>query len=737
MQHQTPPVGRGGAVAPVPGQMYRQGAWEFAPAPTVPAVVNVYVGGNGNVDSKGAAACSPPPVALHEPVRDGPFSSAPPPGEPAPSSKMEKWVELLTTSLLVLTAALPLLLSIDLGSDTVTLTRPADPAYDAFPSLGDVVGLGETADVLEEAVLARRHGLDHAPNGILLQGPPGCGKTMTAKALARELGLPLVYVHCSRLRSKWMGESVSKARDAFRQAVRRSPCVLFLDELDAVGNREALSGGDGAASEEYAVINEMLTMLDHLSNLSHPRQDAPARPGWLRRTFRSLFGGAAGSLEAASEEAKRGVLLVAATNHADHIDPALMRSGRFDYKLTLPAPGAVARRRLLQKETGRGNVFLRTREMDVIVELLADASPADLLNLLRRAALFGFARLHRRASAPDGVQASYCATFDDVMEVVRRDTLGMRMPDEDVLDPTGASPSPRGALGTLFPALAARLPRVATAAAANDAGDDNSDTSGESDDDDDARGPRMLSEGDLLRRWATQYRDRVVVTPSHAVPPRTPAAAKHTLRRVVHEAGHAVLGLYHCRWIRLVHVSVETRAGGSGGAVFSVLRDGATSQAALTALLDQTLAGYVAEKLWFAGDVSLGPSSDLERAEKLARRLVTQFSVEDLGLLPTTPAGRADSGPIADRMAERQRELLGERIHRVTRVLDGTVTEPLSFAGLWRRLVTVLLVVPELSSRDVLRALGLRPKAYRGRGSPRGPRLELRVPMVEEVDSVT
>lgn len=161
------------------------------------------------------------------------------------------------------------------------------------------------------AVLAQKgHTGPHlARNGILLYGPPGSGKTVFAEALAGELRLPLLTLTYAEVASRWVGEKTSRVRAAFQEAIRRQPCVLFVDEVDSfLESRDAT--GPGTVKEDRDLVNALLTLMID-----------------IRRS---------------------NVVLVAATNHLDRLDAAAVREGRFDFKIEIPAPDFAARIGLLR-----------------------------------------------------------------------------------------------------------------------------------------------------------------------------------------------------------------------------------------------------------------------------------------------------------------------------------------------------------------------------------------------------
>lgn len=227
--------------------------------------------------------------------------------------------------------------------------------FTEVPDVGwdDVGGLAEVKQLLIETVewplrysrLFAQAGV-RPFKGILLNGPPGTGKTLLAKALARQSEVNFISVRGPQLLSMWVGESERAVREIFRKARQASPCIVFFDEIDALAPRRG-SGGDNQATER--VVSQLLTEMDGIEDL-------------------------------------KGVVVLAATNRSDRIDPALLRPGRFDFVVDLSVPDRASRLAILKVHTR--NVPLMD---DVDLETLADATEgyvgADLEGLCRQAAL--------------------------------------------------------------------------------------------------------------------------------------------------------------------------------------------------------------------------------------------------------------------------------------------------------------------------------------------------------------
>ncbi|MBI3953927.1 MAG: CDC48 family AAA ATPase [Chloroflexi bacterium] len=252
----------------------------------------------------------------------------------------------------------------------------------------EVGGLGEAKAALAEAV---EWPLKHSdvfgqvgvvpPKGILLSGPPGTGKTLLAKAVASESGVNFISVKGPALMSKWVGESERAIREVFKKARQASPCIIFFDELDALTPRRGL-GGDSQATER--VVSQFLTELDGIEEL-------------------------------------RSVLVLAATNRPDMLDPALLRPGRFDLHLELPAPDEAGRLAILQ-------IHCQGKPLAADVDLakLAGATPglvgADLAALCNRAALAAVREHLQQPPAPAGPPAVRISAqhFEQALVSLRR-----------------------------------------------------------------------------------------------------------------------------------------------------------------------------------------------------------------------------------------------------------------------------------------------------------------------------
>ncbi len=241
-------------------------------------------------------------------------------------------------------------------------TEVADVTWD------DVGGMEAAKEALREAVewpLLYAPVFAHAgarpAKGILLTGLPGSGKTLLAKAVAHESGVNFISVKGPELLSKWVGESEKGVREVFKKARQAAPCIVFLDEIDALAPRRGGGAGEGHVSER--VVSQLLTELDGIEEL-------------------------------------RGVLVLAATNRADILDPALLRPGRFDVQIEIPAPDPATRRAILGVHT-RGRPLADDIDLDALTAETEGFGGADLAGLSREATMEAVRRFIGQAGSAD------------------------------------------------------------------------------------------------------------------------------------------------------------------------------------------------------------------------------------------------------------------------------------------------------------------------------------------------
>ena len=361
----------------------------------------------------------------------------------------------------------------------------------------DVAGLKEEKEEVKELIDFLKNPKKfqklgaRIPKGVLLVGPPGTGKTLLAKAVAGEADVPFYFISGSDFVELFVGVGASRVRDMFQQAKRNAPCLIFIDEIDAVG-RQRGTGLGGGHDEREQTLNQLLTEMDG-------------------------FG------------ANEGIIIIAATNRPDVLDPALLRPGRFDRQVTVNLPDIKGREEILAVHARN-----KTLAEGITLENLAKRTPgfsgADLENLLNEAALLAVRR------NKDEI------TMSEVDEATDRVLMGP------------------------------------------------------------AKASRKYSEND---RKLVAY----------------------------HEAGHAVIGLKlsHANVVQKVTIIPRGTAGGYNMMVPSEEKLCSTK----TDLLEQItglLGGRTAEEVIF-GEVTTGAHNDFEKATKIARAMVTEYGMSDLGPL--------------------------------------------------------------------------------------------------------
>ncbi len=221
-------------------------------------------------------------------------------------------------------------------------------------TFADVAGIDEAKDEVEEIIAFlkdpkkfQRLG-GRIPKGVLLIGPPGTGKTLLARAIAGEAGVPFFSISGSDFVEMFVGVGASRVRDLFEQGKKHAPCIIFIDEIDAVGRHRG-AGLGGGHDEREQTLNQLLVEMDGF-------------------------------------ESNDGVIIIAATNRPDVLDPAILRPGRFDRRITVPRPDVRGREEILRVHTKRTPL-----SPDVDLEVIARGTPgfsgADLENLVNEAAL--------------------------------------------------------------------------------------------------------------------------------------------------------------------------------------------------------------------------------------------------------------------------------------------------------------------------------------------------------------
>ena len=240
--------------------------------------------------------------------------------------------------------------------------------------------LAEIVEFLKEPAKFQRLG-GKIPKGALLVGPPGTGKTLLARAVAGEAGVPFFSISGSDFVEMFVGVGASRVRDMFEQAKKNAPCIIFIDEIDAVGRHRG-AGLGGGNDEREQTLNQLLVEMDGF-------------------------------------ETNEGIILIAATNRPDVLDPALLRPGRFDRQVNVPNPDVNGREKIIRVHMR--NVPLSA---DVDVKVIARGTPgfsgADLMNLVNEAALTAARRNKKMVSQHDFEQAK-----DKVMMGAERKSMAM------------------------------------------------------------------------------------------------------------------------------------------------------------------------------------------------------------------------------------------------------------------------------------------------------------------------
>lgn len=360
----------------------------------------------------------------------------------------------------------------------------------------DVAGLNEEKEEVKELIDFLKNPKKfqklgaRIPKGVLLVGPPGTGKTLLAKAVAGEAKVPFYYISGSDFVELFVGVGASRVRDMFKQAKQTAPCLIFIDEIDAVG-RQRGTGLGGGHDEREQTLNQLLTEMDG-------------------------FG------------ANEGIIIIAATNRPDVLDPALLRPGRFDRQVTVNLPDVKEREAILNVHAN-GKILAPEVKLNHIAQRTPGYSGADLENLLNEAALLAVRRNREDIS------------MDEIDEASDRVLMG----------------------------------------------------------------PAKVS------RKVTDYEKRVVA---------------------FHESGHAVLGIELPNGEEVHKITIIPR-GMAGGYTQMLPKEERTMIMTKDELLQRItcyLGGRASEEL-FIGEISTGASDDFKRATQIARSMVTEYGMSDLG----------------------------------------------------------------------------------------------------------
>ena len=241
----------------------------------------------------------------------------------------------------------------------------------------DVAGEDEAKELLTEIVDFLHNPAKYKeigasmPKGALLVGPPGTGKTLLAKAVAGEAEVPLFSISGSEFVEMFVGMGAAKVRDLFKQANEKAPCIVFIDEIDTIGKKRDGSGMGGGNDEREQTLNQLLTEMDGF-------------------------------------DGSKGVVILAATNRPDSLDPALLRPGRFDRRIPVELPDLQGREEILKVHAKKIKIADSVR-FDEIAKAAVGASGAELANIVNEAAL---------RAVRDGRKFATQADFEESIEVV-------------------------------------------------------------------------------------------------------------------------------------------------------------------------------------------------------------------------------------------------------------------------------------------------------------------------------
>jgi len=244
-------------------------------------------------------------------------------------------------------------------------------------SFADVEGVDEAEESLAEIVDYLHDPSKYKeigatmPKGVLLVGPPGTGKTMLAKAVAGEANVPFFSISGSEFVEMFVGMGASKVRDLFKQAKEKAPCIVFIDEIDAIGQKRNTGGGMGGNDEREQTLNQLLTEMDGF-------------------------------------EGNSGVMILAATNRPESLDPALTRPGRFDRRVPVELPDLNGREKILKVHAKKVKIA-EDVDFKQVARMASGASGAELANIINEAAL---------RAVRDGRRFATQADLEESIEVV-------------------------------------------------------------------------------------------------------------------------------------------------------------------------------------------------------------------------------------------------------------------------------------------------------------------------------
>jgi cell division protease FtsH len=244
-------------------------------------------------------------------------------------------------------------------------------------TFADVAGISEAREELREIIDFLKHPDRYSrlggqiPKGVLLEGPPGTGKTLLAKAIAGEASVPFISIGGSDFVELFAGLGASRVRKLFEEAKKQAPCIIFIDEIDAIGGRRSVNTGSGSSDEREQTLNALLVEMDGFETIET-------------------------------------IIVVAATNRSDILDSALLRPGRFDRRITLNLPDIKGRLKILQVHTTRTTISPAV-DLSSVARGTPGFSGAEIANLVNEAALM---------AAKNGKSAVEQSDFDEALDKI-------------------------------------------------------------------------------------------------------------------------------------------------------------------------------------------------------------------------------------------------------------------------------------------------------------------------------
>jgi cell division protease FtsH len=263
--------------------------------------------------------------------------------------------------------------------------RPSTKFSDVAGYTSAKAEISEVVDFLKHPERYARLGAV-APRGVLMVGPPGTGKTLLARAVAGEADVPFISVTGSSFVELFVGVGAARVRDLFAEARKRAPCIIFVDEIDAIGQRRAGTGAVVANDEREQTLNQLLAEMDGF-------------------------------------DVTQGIVVLGATNRPEVLDPALLRPGRFDRQITIPLPNLSERAAILAVHS-RGKKLDRNVDLDAVARATPGFSGADLANLVNEAAIHAV-----RAGHDDITMTDFSDARDRILLGARADS-NLLLPEE-------------------------------------------------------------------------------------------------------------------------------------------------------------------------------------------------------------------------------------------------------------------------------------------------------------------